>query len=361
MKINLCGDIIPTIDNQHLFEAGDVDALFHDVLPVLQDADFVIGNLEGALTDKNFPIRKHGPNLKASTKSVLGLKKAGFTHFCLANNHSVDFGPEGLADTIHSLQQEGIGYTGVGDNDTNSRNICYLEKDGIRVAIVDVCEHEYTYAKKNLPGANPFDPYTTMFDIQTAKKNASFVIVVYHGGKESCLYPSPRLLTACQAMVRHGADAVFCQHSHCIGCYEEYLGGKIVYGTGNFCFIQKSYMDDPLWHSGLMIQLELNKDCKLRFIPVVYKDLGIELAKGNQKEQLMQAFGKRSEELLTDAWEEGWNAFCHSMADRYLGTVRKAYAENSTENNRRVFAHYLDCEAHLDVLHTLCQTWHMEK
>ncbi|HAZ20112.1 MAG TPA: hypothetical protein DCY75_08100, partial [Clostridiales bacterium] len=74
MKINLCGDIIPTIDNQHLFEAGDVDALFHDVLPVLQDADFVIGNLEGALTDKNFPIRKHGPNLKASTKSVLGLK-----------------------------------------------------------------------------------------------------------------------------------------------------------------------------------------------------------------------------------------------------------------------------------------------
>ena len=33
-----------------------------------------------------------------------------------------------------------------------------------------------------------------------------------------------------------GADVVLCQHSHCIGCYEQYEGAHILYGQGNFHF-----------------------------------------------------------------------------------------------------------------------------
>ena len=75
-----------------------------------------------------------------------------------------------------------------------------FEKDGVRVTLINVCEHEYTYATETRVGARPFDEFETMQDIREAKKDADYVIVVYHGGKELCQYPSPRLMKACREM-----------------------------------------------------------------------------------------------------------------------------------------------------------------
>ena len=63
-----------------------------------------------------------------------------------------------------------------------------------------------------------------------------YTIVLYHGGKEYYRYPSPNLQRVCRYMIEKGTDLVICQHSHCIGCEENYLSGKIVYGQGNFIF-----------------------------------------------------------------------------------------------------------------------------
>ena len=96
-----------------------------------------------------------------------------------------------------------------------------------------MCEHEYSYALKDRMGTNPYSPFDTMRDIKKAKENADYVVVIYHGGKEISRYPSPRLLEHCREMVLSGASVVLTQHSHCIGCYEEYEGGHILYGQGN--------------------------------------------------------------------------------------------------------------------------------
>jgi hypothetical protein len=58
MKIVLCGDTSPTSDNNHLFQAGDLDTLFADTLPIYQRADFAVLNLEVALTERTPPSRK---------------------------------------------------------------------------------------------------------------------------------------------------------------------------------------------------------------------------------------------------------------------------------------------------------------
>ena len=50
-EIIICGDLCPTEDTKTYFENNDSNALFNDVLPVFDNADFVLGNLEFVLTD----------------------------------------------------------------------------------------------------------------------------------------------------------------------------------------------------------------------------------------------------------------------------------------------------------------------
>jgi len=183
---------------------------------------------------------------------------------------------------------------------------------------------------------------------------------MYHGGKEQCEYPSPRLRKACRAMVRAGADIVLCQHSHCVGCREEYMGGEIVYGEGNFNFVEDS--DHPHWQNGLILEAELGEEMKLEYLPVVTTETGVCLAHGEKKQEILDGFYARSE-LLQDEekWLGKWQEFCGSMP-YYIDAVSKAYVDiPEGEKCRQVFPHYLDCEAHLDVWKTIYLTWHAEK
>lgn len=360
MRILLCGDLVPTEATVPAFEAGDCATLMGDVLTLTGRADFSIANLECALTNDERRIRKCGPNLKGKPEYAEVIAKCGFTHMGFSNNHVMDFGLQGMRDTVDAVERAGMHAFGFGENDQDSRKPLMLEKDGQKVAVVAVCEHEYTYALRDRYGANPFDPFDTMEDIAEAKKAADWVIVMYHGGKEQCEYPSPRLRKACRAMVRAGADFVFCQHSHCVGSRESYRGGEIVYGEGNFNFV--AHADAPHWQCGLIAELELGKaGASVAYHPVMALPQGVRLANPEEAQKIMAGFEERSAVLQDeDAWLERWRSFCEG-ATYYPEAVRSAYV-NVPEGERcnQVFPHYLDCEAHLDVWKTIYPTWHAE-
>ena len=251
MRISICGDVSPSGANE-LFIKGKTEELFRDVPTAFANSDRVLINLEVALTDGDTPIFKKGPNIKASPLCVNVLKKIGVTDCGISNNHIFDYGVPGVQDTIKAVTEAGFNYTGFGANHEDARKNLIMEKDGISVAVIAVCEHEYSYALENRMGARGYDSYDTLEDIREAKKVHDYVVVTYHGGKEQCVYPSPRLRKVCQAMVRSGADVVLCQHSHCIGCCEEYQGGHILYGQGNFHFTNMS--DHLHWQNGLVLR-----------------------------------------------------------------------------------------------------------
>lgn len=275
-------------------------------------------------------------------------------HVCgLSNNHIFDFGREGAVDTLDALDKVNIAYTGFGINEEDSRkNFSYTSGDE-SICIIAVCEHEYSYALKNRMGSRPYDPYDTMADIRNAKSAHDRVIVIYHGGKEYCQYPSPRLRKACKAMVDNGADVVICQHSHCIGCYEIYDDAHILYGQGNFHFV-KSH-PNPLWHTSLAVKYD-SKTNEIFFTPLISQGASITIAKEEDKEKTLHSFYERNSSLLDGSWENGWNSFCQSYADFYLDVIGQAHTEKSTESDNHRFAHYLDCEAHTDVWRTLNPT-----
>ncbi|MBO7293224.1 MAG: CapA family protein [Clostridia bacterium] len=359
MKLIIGADLVPADAAEPLFIAGDGEALFGDLYPIMKGADRLIVNLECALTTSENAIKKCGPNIKADPGCAAGLAKIGVTDVMLSNNHTFDFGIQGLRDTMANLERAGIPYTGVGENDTDSRKIYYIEGEGKKIAFVNVCEHEYCYALPDRLGTNPYDPYLTMHDIREAKKNADFVIVIYHGGKEFCHYPSPRLQRLCHEMIECGASVVLTQHSHCVGCYEEYEGGHILYGQGNLHFAQKSLSWSPDWTKSLLVELEIEDDVKIKFYPITM-DVNTghaDLAKGERADEIMKPFFDRNEELKDGRWLDGWRAFC-AGASQYAKAIGRIYNPENPEVPNEVFAHYLDCEAHADVWREKFKTWH---
>jgi poly-gamma-glutamate synthesis protein (capsule biosynthesis protein) len=204
-----------------------------------------------------------------------------------------------------------------------------------------------------------------MKDIKKAKENADYVIVIYHGGKEYSRYPSPRLLEHSREMILSGANVVLTQHSHCIGCYEEYEGGHILYGQGNFNFVTNS--NEEGWYTSLLVGIEIDNGIKMNFYPIYQTEKGMDVATGDKATEIMDAFNKRNQELIDGTWTKGWDAFCQRVAPTYRYCLSPDYVIdfNKLEPGRgdtlgeQVMAHYLDCEAHEDVIKHLYKSWHL--
>lgn len=356
MKTLFVGDICPTDFTLENFCNRETEKLFTNTVELFKESDFSCVNLECAITDSNNAIKKFGPNLKAPFETASIFSDLGVTVAGISNNHVFDFGREGAKDTIKALSKAGIDYTGFGNNYQDAKKNYIYEKNGERICVIAVCEHEYSYALEDRMGSRSFDEFETIEEVREAKKNANRVIVMYHGGKEMCHYPSPRLIRVCRALVRAGADLVMCQHTHCIGAYEKYQGGHILYGQGNFNFAGRS--DTEAWNTGLAVSYETS-DNTIDLIPVKTKEDGdgIRLANESEKADVLADIKKYSDSLRDGTWSDGWRAFCEGYVENYLMRLGPAFTENATELDNAALGHYLDCEAHSDVLREIFATW----
>lgn len=315
-NIIIAGDLLPTETNEPLFENGAVQELFgQEILSLFADSDYRIVNMEGPFTDSNNPIRKSGPCLKASEKSFCVLPKLHIDTASIANNHIMDYGAEGLWSTIRHLDKAGISHCGAGKDRKEAGKPYIFDVQGEKVGLFSCAEYEFTIATEGKPGANPFDAMEIPDILADLKKKTDYVIVLYHGGKEYYRYPAPYVQHRCRKMVEKGADLVICQHSHCIGCREEYKNGTIVYGQGNFILDRG---DDEFRNSGLLICCD-PATRKIEFHPVVKKGNTVRLADQAEKDAILSAFDKRSKEILQDGFvEQQYEKFAKDMFSLYL-------------------------------------------
>lgn len=368
MNILIGADLVPTDSNIELFASGDAEGLLgEDLKRLLADADYRIFNLEVPLTDTETPIEKCGPNLIAPTATINGYKAIGADLLTLANNHILDQGQQGLTSTCKLLEENGIAYFGVGATPEDAAKP-YLIPCGNKTLGVYACaEHEFSIVSEKEPGANPFDLLESFDHIASLKQQCDYVVVLYHGGKEHFRYPSPNLQKVCRKMVQKGADLVLCQHTHCVGCEEKYLGGTIVYGQGNFLF---DYSQSEYWQTSLLIRLD--HDFNVSYIPIRKNGKSILLAKGEDADEILRGFAERSEEIKSEGViEEKYLAFAESMLHTYLfnfsgikrGFVLKAInkltnfrlikwiiRKRYTKQKKQAVQNFVECEAHRELL-----------
>jgi len=363
MQIIIAGDLVPTISNSDLFITADVNSLLGDKLLLLwNQADIRIFNLEAPLTDKANPIDKNGYNLIAPINTINGIKALNPSLLTLANNHVIDQGIQGFRTTKETLKLNNIPFVGIGENLSEACKPYIIGKDKIKIGIYACAEHEFSIATKRTPGANPFDPLETIDHIQSLNNKCDYVIVLYHGGKELYRYPSPYLRKICRKLAQKGAHLVICQHSHCIGCFEEYEKSTIVYGQGNFLLRNSEY-----WDTSLLIRVNINKDINIDYIPIVKKGNCIRLADEEEMTEILNSFQHRSIELLNEDYlEQKYQEFAKANLQTYLrkisGLGRLFFSIDNRlfngkllkkiYNKKKLLAlqNYIECEAHRELL-----------
>lgn len=268
MKILVAGDFCPQYRVAELFEKGDFAAVLGEVKPSIEQADYSIVNFECPITKGGeSPIEKCGPNLQCSECGMDAVKWAGFSCVTLANNHFLDYGEEGVANTLDACQKYGIDVVGGGRNLQEAARILYKEINGQTLAVINCCEHEFSIATKNTAGSNPLNPIQQYYAIQEAKQKADYVLVIVHGGNEHYQLPSPRMQETYRFFVDAGADAVVNHHQHCYSGYETYKGKPIFYGLGNFCFDKNRQMQNT-WYDGYMVGISFTQqDVEFEMLP----------------------------------------------------------------------------------------------
>jgi poly-gamma-glutamate synthesis protein (capsule biosynthesis protein) len=363
-SILIGGDLVPTESNETAFKSGDMTGVVESSLAeVLKSADYRIFNLEVPLTDKEHPIPKCGPNLIAGTAAISGIKKLNVNLLTLANNHILDQDVQGLATTLEVLQKVEIAYVGAGENLREACKPYLIEGGVVRIGVYACTEHEFTIATDKSAGANPFDPLESLDHIAALKAECDYVIVLYHGGKEHYRYPSPYLQKRCRKMAQKGADLVVCQHSHCIGCYEDHEGTIIVYGQGNFLFDRS---ENEFWKTGLLLQVSINNGLNVDYFPIIKSGNGVHLATGQEAEKIMEAFKSRSAEILQEGYiEELYKQFAQENIllylqhfagfNKWLAMIDRRLSNRILKNkyNQKKLStiqNFIECEAHRELV-----------
>ena len=374
LEIIICGDLCPTLDTKGYFESQDKNALFNDVIPVFDKADFVLGNLEFVLTDNPNAIKKAGPVLYGKTDFIKVLKKSGIQAVSLANNHIKDCGESGVLSTINACKENNIDCFGAGKNLTEAKKPYVKVVNGYKIGVITFAEQEFNVASDTEYGASSLDPYEDFDRIAEFRKQVDYLIIQYHGGIEYYEYPSPLLQKKCRKFIEKGADLVTCQHSHCIGSIEDYNEGTILYGQGNTLFGYREGNDS--WNQGLLLKLVFESGSNkpyIKLMPITATKSGIRLLSKEKSEELIKLLRKKSQNISNFEFvDQNWIAFCEEKKALYLpylfGFGRYFIHINRILKNKLIATFYskrairtsqniIRCEAHKEVIQTILKNF----
>jgi poly-gamma-glutamate synthesis protein (capsule biosynthesis protein) len=189
-------------------------------------SDIVAANAEGPFTDNPSKTTEIGSTLLQFTfdPTLLPvLKKLGFTALGQANNHTLDFGHEGLATSRTVLTDAGLSTFG---DSLNRDPLSYSATvRGQKVTLAGY--HDFAGGIERV-----------IEEVRSAKASGAFVAVFAHWGIEYDKEPSVRQRERAHAFIDAGADVIIGAHPHVIQPVEVYRGKAIFYSLGNFIFDQ---------------------------------------------------------------------------------------------------------------------------
>jgi poly-gamma-glutamate capsule biosynthesis protein CapA/YwtB (metallophosphatase superfamily) len=248
---------------------------FGPIASVLKSADFAALNLETAVTSRGVPQPKTY-HFRTTPRAFIALRDAGIDLVTMANNHVLDYGPGGLADTLAAAKAARFPYVGIGV-DAGAAWAPYVTTiKGMRIAIVGVSQvaelASSWVATGSRPGeANAIDLNQTLAAVRAAKRLAPTVIVFMHWGTEGEACPDQAQLSLAPKLAAAGANIIIGAHAHMLQG-SGWLGHTFVaYGMGNFLWWERSYSTAT---GVLELTLHPHGPLTARFVPAVVSGTG---------------------------------------------------------------------------------------
>ena len=230
--------------------------LFAATAKLLSSAQHNIVNLEGVITDTLLPYEYKRFLLPMPLDSAAILRSAGIDIVTLANNHTMDFGFQGLLSTMVALSNSGLVYAGAGINAAAAAAPVIISLPGQSVCLLAFSRTLPIsfWAGKHRAGTAVAAPQSVIDQVSACAKAGFYTVAAFHWGQEE--RSSPRLYQEelAHLAIDAGANLVIGHHPHRIQPMEVYKGRPILYSLGNFAFGSDPVQTDQ---GGLAVRLSL--------------------------------------------------------------------------------------------------------
>ena len=235
------------------------------VAQTMRDADLTMVNLECAVTscDKPWAGAPKAFYFGAPPAAVASLSYAGVDLVSLANNHVLDFGVDGLRQTLDLLRWHGIQTAGAGENSAGAAQPCVLRSGELALGMAAFCDHQADFAATDShPGIAYIDledEPAALLRLQAAlaplqQAAVDWPVLSLHWGPNLVVRPSAGFRRLAHAAIDMGWKIIFGHSAHVFQGIEIYRGCPILYAAGD---LVDDYFVYPEWRNDLQLMVEL--------------------------------------------------------------------------------------------------------
>ncbi len=304
IKIGFAGDVmIGRLVNEKI-SIADYDYPWGNVLRLLRKNGLNITNLETTLTksadeaDKIFTFKAQPDRVECLTRAGIGIVN-------IANNHILDFGEEGLIETIDVLDNAGVKHIGAGKNISEAKRPAIFKKNGMAVGIIGCTDNEPSWkAGEDKAGTNyldiPYDFDVLNKDILALRNKVDIIVLSIHWGPNMRLRPSKGFRNFAHKCIDAGADIIHGHSAHIFQGVEVCKNKIIFYDTGDF--VDDYAVDEFLRNDrSFLFNVHASKDklCKIELVPVLISGMQVNKAKENDLKDAISRIKMLSKEFET--------------------------------------------------------------
>lgn len=311
VSLNFSGDIL--FDDEYccmaslILRGGDLSTCFlGSTLDRMRSADITVVNNEFPYTDRGSRTPDKTYCFRAEPDTASYLNDMGADVAILANNHSYDYGKQGLVDSLEVLKCHGISPLGAGMNIEEASAPVYFIVNDIKVAIIATTQIE-RLDYPDTKGATDVAPgvfrcwnSSLIYDVVAkAKDEADFVIVCVHWGTEKEEEPDTWQTQMAPKLAEAGADLIVGDHTHRLQGVYYYGDTPCIYSLGNFWF-NGSTIDTGM----LEVRIDASGLKSLEFIPAIQSNYSVQVVEGAEKTRILSYLRSLSRGAVID--EEGY-------------------------------------------------------
>ncbi|WP_204140650.1 CapA family protein [Halomicronema sp. CCY15110] len=263
-------------------------------LPDYRQADIAMVNLQDPLASSATSLEEDWLE-RQRPDAINLLKEGGVDLVNLTGKQALAYGEQGLAETLDTLDRNGVFRVGAGRGQREARRPEIVDVKGQRIAYLSYDRDFSLAADESLGGVNAVTLKDIVADIQAIRDEVDWLVVSYRWSTEPPATPAESQTNLAKLAIDQGADLVVGQHPHQLQGAELYKGRPIAYSLGDFVYTQAT--DQPTEETAVLQVAIRAGQMKVDLIPVKVENGQPQKVSGAEGDRILQKIYDASQEF----------------------------------------------------------------